>query len=270
MMQLTDGYVQVHSGQIYFQVQGEGAPLIMIHAGISDSRMWEEQWGALSQAFKLIRYDRPGFGQSPAAQGPVANRLDLADLMDHLGIKRAHLLGCSMGGELALDFALAFPDRVAGLILLSATPSGFELQGEPPTGIFELLAALQAGDLERANALQIQISLDGPQRTPEQVDPLLRERFLVMHMTALRNCAAVGADAAPLDPPATARLAEVQAPTLLVAGNLDHSEILRALSVMAAGIPNVQQVVVPNAGHFLNAEAAEAVNRLVQSFLARH
>lgn len=264
---MTSGFANVHGRQLYYQTQGEGAPLIMLHAGIADLRMWDEQWEELSQSFQVIRYDRPGFGQSPAVQGAVPNREDLAGLMNCLGINRAHLLGCSMGGELALDFALAFPDRVCSLTLISATPSGFELQGAPPAGIFDLFAAMQTGDLERANALQIQISFDGPHRQPDQVDPLLRRRFLEMHMTALRNGGAMATDAQPLDPPAVTRLAEVVASTLLIVGGLDHPEILRAASVMANGIPNVRQAQVPNAGHFLNVEQAEAANRLILEFL---
>jgi 2-hydroxy-6-oxonona-2,4-dienedioate hydrolase len=266
--QIVDGYANLNGRQVYYQVQGEGDPLIMIHAGIADMRMWDEQWEELSQFFKVIRYDRPGFGQSPAVQGAVAHRQDLADLMNHLGITRTHLLGCSMGGELALDFALAFPNRVSALILVSATPSGFEFRGEPPAGLFDMISAMREGDLDRANALQIQISVDGPYRKAAQVDPELRGRFLAMNMAALRNGAAMVAEAAPLEPPAATRLTEVQAPTLVVAGALDHQEILRAASIMEAEIPNAQQIVVQNAGHFLNVEEARAFNRLVLKFLA--
>lgn len=270
MRQRADGYVNVNGRQIYYDAQGEGSPLIMIHAGIADLRMWDEQWGELSQRFKVIRYDRPGFGQSPPVPGAIDHRQDLAELMQHLGIERAHLLGCSMGGELALDFALAFPDRVSTLVLVSATPSGFEFQGEPPAGLVEMMAAMGEGDLDRANALQIQISVDGPCRTAGQVDPAVRDRFLAMNMTALRNGAAMAPDASPLAPPAGTRLAQVQPRTLVVAGALDHPEILRAASVMAAEIPSAQQVLMPNAGHFPNAEAPEAFNRLVIEFLAGH
>lgn len=267
VIQMTEGYAKLQSTQLYYQVQGEGDPLIMIHANIADLRMWDDQWNQLSQSFKVIRYDRPGFGQSPAVQEAVPHRQDLADLMDHLGIKRAHLLGCSMGGELALDFALAFPDRVSTLMLLSATPSGFQFVGEPPAGLFEMLSAMREGDLDRANSLQIHISLDGPYRDAEQVDPLLRGRFLAMNLAALRNGAAMTAEADPLVPPAATRLAEIQAPTLLVVGALDHPEILRAASVMETAISNAQRTVVQHAGHFPNVEAATEFNRLVLNFL---
>lgn len=266
MTQTTAGFANLGGRQTYCELQGQGEPLIMLHAAIADRHMWDEQWDELAKSFMVVRYDRPGFGQSPATENPLDSRQDLADLMDHLGLNRAHLLGCSMGGDLALDFALTYPERVCSLILVSATPGGFELQGEPPTGVFEMISAMQKGDLERANSLQIQISVLGPHRTA-QVAPQLQERFLAMNLAALRNRAAMMPEGTPLTPPAIARLAEVQAPTLLMAGALDHPEILRAAWVMQAGIPNARQRVLPDTAHFPNVEQAAAFNRLVLEFL---
>jgi pimeloyl-ACP methyl ester carboxylesterase len=120
----------------------------------------------------VIRFDQRGFGKSDPAQGPVSRRRDLLLVLDELEVERAALLGCSMGGEVAMDVALEHSERVSALIVASATPSGFELQGAPPRYVMEMMEAAQKGDLERTSDLQIRIWVDGPSREPEQVDCL--------------------------------------------------------------------------------------------------
>ena len=108
------GYVNVDNGKLWYEVGGEGDTLVLVHAGFVDSRMWDDQWDTFTQHYRVIRFDQRGYGKSDPAQGPVSRRVDLLQLLDELGVERAALLGCSMGGEAAMDVAIEYPEEVLG------------------------------------------------------------------------------------------------------------------------------------------------------------
>ena len=270
MTQEKSGYVDVNGGRLYYEAAGSGQPVVLAHAGFVDSRMWDDQWKNFAQSFRVIRFDLRGFGKSDPATGPVSRRDDLYQLLRHLGVDRAALVGVSMSGENALDLALEHPELVSALVLVSATPSGFEMQGEPPAVLLQMMAAMQQGDLASASELQTQLWVDGPARQPAQVDPNVRLKTAEMNMIALKNQTWGTADAQPLNPlnpPATQRLGEIIVPTLIVVGALDHPEILRAADVMAAAIPGAEKAVIEGAAHLPNMERPDEFNQTVRNFL---
>ncbi|HEY9401750.1 MAG TPA: SgcJ/EcaC family oxidoreductase [Pyrinomonadaceae bacterium] len=116
---LTAGTLPVSSGELYYELQGEGQPVILLHAGGMDSKMWDAQFNYLSQQFQVVRYDLRGFGRSSKTEQPFHPVDDLYQLMHHLGIKRASLIGLSMGSGVALNFALEHPEMVEKLALAS-------------------------------------------------------------------------------------------------------------------------------------------------------
>lgn len=270
MTQATHGYVDLGDGKLYYEVAGEGEPLVLGHAGFVDSRMWDDQWADFAQWYRVIRFDMRGFGKSDPAAAPINRRNDLHQLLKHLGVQRATLLGCSLSGELMLDFALEHPEMVAVLVVVSTAPSGFEMQGEPPRDLFEMMGAVEQGDLVRASELQNRIWIDGPFRQPEQVEPRIRQRAAEMNRIALVNGTWMKADFAPLEPlnpPAVKRLGEIHVPTLVIAGALDHPEILRAADLMTAGISGAAKRVMADCAHIPNMERPEEFNRIVLDFL---
>ncbi len=271
MQQKIANYAEVDGGRIYYEVAGQGQPLVLAHAGFLDSRMWDDQWEALAQHYRVIRFDLRGYGQSDSIDAPVAYRRDLHHLLRHLEIPRAHLVGCSLSGEMVLDFALEYPEMVSALVVVSAVPGGFEMQGEPPRYLMEMIGAVQAGDLERASELQVRIWVDGSFREPEQVSPAVRQHAAHINQDNLsRGTWAVTSmmpPADPLQPPAVTRLGDIAAPTLVIAGALDHPEILRAADVLADGIAQARRVIVPDSAHVPNMEQPEAFNRAVIDFL---
>jgi len=265
-----NGVVNVGDGKLWYEIGGEGETLVLIHAGVVDSRMWDDQWGAFTQHYRVIRFDQRGFGKSDPAQGPVSRREDLLRLLDALGVERAAFLGSSLGGETAIDVAIEHPERVAALIVASAVPSGFELKGEPPRYLMEMMAAAQEGNLERTADLQVRIFVDGPFREPEQVDSAVRQRMAEMTRIPVKQKTMFIADGEPLNPlnpPASTRLKEIQAPALILAGALDHPEILRAAESMAREIQGAQKAILPNSAHFLNMENPQLFNQAVLNFL---
>ncbi|MBZ0300962.1 MAG: alpha/beta hydrolase [Anaerolineae bacterium] len=267
----TTGYLELDGGRLYYEMAGQGETLVLGHAGFVDRRMWDDQWAAFTPHYRVIRFDLRGYGQSDPLEGPVSRRDDLRRLLEHLEVERAVLIGCSMSGEAVLDYTLEHPDKVTALVLVSTVPTGFEMQGPPPPNLMEMIGALQQGDLDQASELQLRIWVDGSFRQPEQVDPSVRQRAAAMNRIGVGNGTWAKADSQPLDPPeppALPRLGEVDVPTLIIAGALDHPEILRAADVMAAEIPDARKIILPDSAHVPNMEQPAAFNQAVLQFLA--
>jgi len=270
MVKTTTGYVDLDDGKLYYEMAGDGDTLVLGHAGFVDSRMWNDQWDAFAQRYRVIRYDMRGYGKSDPAHGPVNRRDDLARLLNHLHVERAVLLGCSMGGTIMLDFALEHPEMVSALITVSSAPSGFPLQGAPPPLLLEMIAAAQQGDMARTSELQLRIWVDGPHRQPEQVGPIARQRAAVMNRIPVELNTWAIADLQPLnplDPPAFDRLRTIHIPTLVMAGALDDPEILRAVDVMADMIKGAKKHLFSWSAHVPSMEEPEAFTQTVLSFL---
>lgn len=263
-------YLELNDGNLYYEVAGEGETLVMSHAGFVDSGMWDSQWEALSQHYRVIRFDMRGFGKSSPVTTPISRREDLYALLTHLHIERPALMGCSLSGEVILDFALEHPEMVSKLIVVSAVPGGFEMQGEPPAEMLEMFDAFENGDMERASELQIRLWVDGSSRQPEQINPLVRQRAAEMNRIPVQNATWAIADAQPLNPlnpSAATRLNEIQVPTLIIAGALDHPEILRAADVMTNSIEDAQKVIIADSAHVPNMEKPAEFNEAVLRFL---
>lgn len=266
----SERYIKVDGASIYTESAGRGDTVVFLHAGFLDSGMWDAQFEALSRTHHVVRYDQRGFGRSDPAAGPVARHTELAAIFEALGISQAAIIGCSQGGTAALDFALAHPEKVAALVLVSAAPSGFQMQGEPPADLMAMFGAAQQGDLARVSELQIRLWIDGASRQPDQVDAETRAYAARMNRIAVERGTFFVADAQPpnpLDPPAAQRLGEVKSPVLVIAGGLDHPELLRAADVLAAQISGARKLVIANAAHTPNMERPDDFTRALLDFL---
>ena len=267
----SSGTVNVNGADLHYDEAGAGHPLVLLHAGICDRRMWDQQMPDLAEHFRVIRYDMRGFGQTPVPPGPYSHLADLEGLLSALGIARAHLLGCSKGGSHALDFALAHPERVGGLVLVTSAPSGYR----PPQPVPDspqwpsVVAAFDAGDLELAAELEVQVWVDGQGRTPDQVDPAIRARVREMDLLVLRHEVTSKGQEQKTEPPAAARLAEVRSPTLVIIGDLDAPITLSSGEALAAGIPGARRVVIEGTAHLPNMEQRALFNRVVLDFLTK-
>lgn len=270
MVKTMTGYVDLDDGKLYYEMAGDGDTLVLGHAGFVDSRMWDAQRDAFTQKYRVIRFDMRGYGKSDPAEGPRTRRYDLAQLLDHLQVERAALLGCSLGGEIMIDFVLEHPEMASALITVSSAPSGFQVQGDPPPHLFEMITALQQGDTARASELQIRIWVDGPYRQPEQLNPGVRQRAAEMNLIPVRMNTWLAADSHPLnplDPPAIGRLSAIYVPALIMAGALDHPEELRAADVMTDAIKGAKKHIFSHSAHLPNMEEPEEFTQVVLSFL---
>jgi pimeloyl-ACP methyl ester carboxylesterase len=263
-------FVEIEGKKLYYEVAGEGKPLVFLHSGFLDHRMWDDQWEEFSKHYRVVRYDMLGYGKSDAVDGPATRRNELYHLLNHLGIEAAYFVGVSMGGEIVLDFALEHPEMVLGVVAVATVPGGFEMQGEPPANLLALIEATQQGDVARASDLQIRLWIDGPFRQPDEVDARVRQRAVEMNQIPVQRFTWVIADmqpANPLSPPAAQRLSEIHAPTLIIAGALDDLEIVRAADVMAQEIADAHKVIIEGVAHTPNMEKPAEFNRIVADFL---
>lgn len=174
----------------------------------------------------------------------------------------------SIGGAIALDFALTYPQRVTALLLLASGIGGFP-QDEATNQIFvPFREAIAAGDFARALEISMRIWVDGPHRRSEEVNVAVRERVRALYTGVLRRSREGNRKNDELQPPAYGRLAEIRTPTLVVVGDGDLPSILDQARLLACQIPKARSVTVPTLAHVLNMEAPELVNGLILAFLA--
>ncbi len=262
--------IEVGGAPLSYEVVGTGPALVLLHEGIADSRMYDDQVDALARQYRVVRYDQHGFGRSGTPTRAYAHHEDLHALLRHLGIDRVALLGMSQGAAIALDFTLTYPARVGALLLLAPAVGGY-LMGEATLALGEpIAAAFQAGDIAHAIELSVRLYVDGPRRAPDEVDPDVRARFRTMHIDYLRWTREGGRSADPLAPPASARLGEIHVPSLIAVGTGDIPHILEQADLLARTIPDARLVALPRVAHVFNMEQPAETNRLALDFLREH
>lgn len=259
-------FLSSDGANMFYDTAGAGPAVLLIHAGIADSRMWASQIPPLSERYRTIWYDVRGFGRTTAPPMEFSHRTDLRALLDHLQVGRATLIGCSMGSRIALDFVLEHPERVASLVLLAPAASG----GEPPADLVrqwdQVDEAVAAGEWERANEQEVRMWVDGPARTPAQVDPQVRTLVATMNLAVLKRDTE-GYKPIPLEPPARARLREVGVPTLILVGAEDQPYVIETARLLADQIDDAELVMLMGTAHMPGMEKPELVNRLTLDFL---
>jgi 3-oxoadipate enol-lactonase len=258
--------LQVNGARIHYERSGSGFPVIFLHAGIADSRMWEPQVAAFAEHFDVVRPDQRGFGQSELPAMRWSQVADLLQIMDSLELKPAHLVGCSMGGGLAIDFALDHPERVSKLVLVGTSIGGANFGQKYPDLWADVKAADEIRDLVALNQAEMKLFLAGPRRPLERIDKRLRDLFLDMNGTSLKS----DFDSAPtddLEPPAVERLGEISAPTLLVIGDEDVPPVLDGTELLMQKVKGARKVVIHDAAHLPSLEHPEEFNRIVLDFL---
>jgi pimeloyl-ACP methyl ester carboxylesterase len=272
---VRSGYADVAGARLYYEMAGEGATLVLVHAGIADRRMWDDQWLTFQSKYRVMRYDMRGFGNSPMHPGPFSNRQDLYGLLEFLGIGQAHLIACSMGGMSVIDFALEHPQMVSSMVLISAAVSGMQMQGEMPMQVLEMIQARRKGEFERAADLHVQIWADGFRRGSGHADEKVRERVRQMGLQALSNQAEFLKETGflteePLSPPAIDRLEQLVMPALIMAGDLDDKNVLQTADLLARRLPKARKMIIPGTAHLPGMEKPQEFNRVVLGFLEKN
>jgi 3-oxoadipate enol-lactonase len=258
------GIAEVNGARLVYEMAGTGPALVLIHSSFCDQRMWDDQFGVFAAACKVIRYDLRGFGKSAWPETPFAFTDDLCELLRALKIERACVLGLSLGAYVAIDFALAYPNMTAGLIVAAAAPGGYKISA----ALQQRLAAIFTAGREDADR-GIQLLLDDPEVAIERQTPAVRERLTRMFMDNRRVFHLNPALIRFAEPPAVERLSEITAPTLIIAGELDEADLLAAADLMQLRIAGATKMIIQGAGHLSNLEKPTEFNRAVIDFLKR-
>jgi 3-oxoadipate enol-lactonase len=261
------GFLETNGARIYYEVDGAGDPLVLIHAGVANLRMWDAQVAAFRDDYRVIRYDTRGFGRTETEAVEFSNRADVAALLDHLAEASAHVVGFSRSGSIALDFALEFPDRVRSLVVGAGGISGFESpEAAANAATFEEAEQLwEAKDWERLSAWEADYWANGPGQPADRV-PDVRAK---VHDWVLTNYRAEKEEGQPqvLDPPAAGRLDELKMPLLVIIGTLDEPGTQAAMRHLAEAVPHARLEVWEGVAHMLNLEQPERFNALLREFL---
>ena len=267
--QTKSGYATVDGAQLYYETAGEGMPFVMIHAGVADRRQWNNEFEYFARKYQVIRYDMRGYGKSEPVDGEFSHMDGLLGVLDALEIHDPIvIMGCSMGGGLAMDFALMHPSRVRALIMVGSAPSGLELDVPALAKFADAEKAFEAGDLDLVCEIETQIWFDGTGRTPEQVNPSMRNLLYEMNRQALAHeVKNLGKRLPNTETPAFDRLPDLKIPVLVVVGEHDTPYILAAADYMREKISSVQKVMIADAAHLPNMDHPDEFQAIVTKFL---
>jgi pimeloyl-ACP methyl ester carboxylesterase len=265
---MDTNFAEIKGAKIFYRQGGKenAETILMIHAGICDSRMWLAQMRHFAKNYRVVAPDLRGFGQSKLEEGEFAHYEDVLSLMDDLGIQSAWLMGCSQGGKVALNVALSQPERVKGLLLVAPAIGGYRYTGTHPLDD-AIEEAENSGNLELLSELEVQVWVDAG-RNAEELDSEIRKLVYEMNLIPLRVDEALWEGEKQLDPPAIERLESIQKPTLLIYGDLDIAASLERVDILASRIAGAKKVLMPNTAHLPNMERPSEFNQIVEEFLA--
>ncbi|MEO6892293.1 MAG: alpha/beta hydrolase [Ktedonobacteraceae bacterium] len=263
------GFAEVNGTRLYYEVQGAGQSLTMIHGGLVNLRSWDSQVVAFAPDYKVIRYDLRGMGASDTLiTTPFSHEEDLHSLLKFLGVERTYLLGLSFGGRTAINFTLAHPEMVDALILASSSIEGYEFSEESKRLWAEIDEVAEKGDIDQAVELETRMWIDGPERTPEQVDPVVRKLVYDWNRHNFDLMLREGqAEPVTPEPPAITRLSEIAVPTLVIVGDKDLRDMQNIADRLAQEIKGAQKAVIPGVAHAPNMEKPAEFNQAVLDFL---
>lgn len=247
---------------------GFGLPVVFLHSGVTDRRMWDVQMREVAEAgYHVMSYDRRGHGETETDDVPFSDVVDLEAILDRLSIHAAIFVGSSMGGALAIDFALEHPERTIGLVLIGTAISGAD-SAEIPEEAADLEDALdyarERGSVETINRIEAHLWLDGPLEPQGRVDGELRDLFLTMNRIVLNHPELTEREEAD---DATVSLSTITAPTLLVVGELDFPDIVARHEDLSEELENSFAVVLEETAHFPSYERPDLFNPLLLEFL---
>jgi pimeloyl-ACP methyl ester carboxylesterase len=262
------GFAEVNGTRLYYEIVGRGHPIVLVHGFSSNVKNWDNQLEVFAKHFKVMRYDMCGFGKSalPTVGKEYSHTKDLKALLNQLGIDHACIVGSSMGGFIALDFTLEYPEMTKALILVSSGLGGFE--GWSKTHL-EHWHAIQKEAKEKGAEAAKDLLTETPsfrKLAREKPNVALRYKQVISeysgwHFVNIDPCRYI-------DPPAIERLQEISVPTLIIVGENDSQDFHRIATILDKKIQNSKSIIIKGAGHIPQISNPSEFNEAVLSFLA--
>jgi len=249
--------VDANGTRLWVETEGTGPAVLFLHGGLGDSRLWAPVAERLAERFRTIRYDYRHYGRSESPTGEFATLDDLFALLDALEVDRAALVGLSLGGSIALDAALARPERVSAVAHVAGAVTGLPLDLASDEEYAEYEAALERGDLDAAMAFDFELW------APLGADEQLRELWL-----ATPDARGVPEGATPTPrPPAHERLGGLAVPTLVIVATHDPQGLRDHGSTVARTVPGARLVELES-DHYLTLREPDRIAELLAEFLS--
>ena len=261
------GLAEVNGTRLYYEIRGEGVPLVFLHGFTLDHRMWQQQVDELARGHRVLAYDARGFGRSalPSTE-PYQHWADAAALCDHLGLKRVVAIGHSIGAHQTLELALSRPDLVAGWVPICMAGLTTVPFTQDLTQMFGAIrqAAREKG-IDAAKKIWSGAGWFAPAREIPAIagdlDRMLRD-YSGWHWT--HDNPAKG-----LEPPAAERLADLRAPVLVITGGRDIPYCHSVRETLMGVLRDVTALHLSHASHMANMEDPAAVNQAITTFARR-
>lgn len=263
-MEQFAGMASVNGTHLFYEQAGSGHPLVLIHGFTLNTQMWDDQFAVFARHYRVIRYDMRGTGHSDLpTEEPFTAVDDLRALLDALGVSRAYVLGLSLGGSVAIDFTLAYPDRTSALILVDPALRGWHWSKDFSQSMRELEIVARTQGVERAR----QRWLAHPFFLAARERPELAERLSQIVASYSGWSWLHASPERDVDLPEVRPLERISTPTLLIMGERDIEEFQAIANHISCSIPHLTKLVLPGVGHMANMEAPEAFNEAVLRFL---
>jgi pimeloyl-ACP methyl ester carboxylesterase len=265
--------LEVPGARLYYEVEGSGPALVLIHAGIANLRQWDPHVPAWAEHYRVIRYDTRGLGQTDCDHVEFRNLDDISALLDHLGEPAAHVLACSRGGAIAVDFILENPERARSLVFVAGGIGGYAAPSSPEAqALGDAMEKAwdkgwEAKDFVGLSEMETAYWVDGPGQPVGRADPAVRAQvYQWIYETYLAE--KEEGITVRLDPPAATRLGELHLPILALGGEFDEESTTNSCRHVAEVVPGAEFRLVSGTAHMMNLERPAEFTAWVLEFLA--
>lgn len=267
------GFAEVNGTNLYYEVAGEGEPILFVHGNFGDCRHWEHQFKPLSKKYKVIRYDVRGYGKSanPKSDEEYYDTDDIKALLEFLGIEKGHICGLSMGSGIVVDFALTYPDKCISLIPIGPWAGGFGTEGYK-TAAGDTLNKIFYKVIQQLNEKGTKAATDywwtgtkfvkSSVRSQKSMNELLKMGYEYDYWGFKNPNKRRGAQ-----PVAISRLNEIKLPTLIVTSEYDLIPCIEIAETMKRDIKGSKLITIKDAGHCMNMDKPKEFNKVLTTFI---
>ncbi|RIN10354.1 alpha/beta fold hydrolase [Staphylococcus sp. KG4-3] len=263
------GIFNATGANIYFESKGNGENLLLIHAGIADSSMWDKEFQLLSEKYRVVRFDLPGFGLSDFTEGNYSYNKIINELLTYLDIKHTHILAASFGGKIAIDFYLENSEKCLSLALLSPALGGWNNSTFLQKYEEKEERLLKEGKIEETAQFNY-ITWIQRNRAPELMNPDVKKLVIAMQIKILTKPEPDFSYEEIETGENILQIKNIQIPVLIINGKCDVPDFLDISELMIKEIPNVKNIQIPNTAHLANLESPRIFFKLISEFFANN